>query len=167
MITKERLEQLIKEEATIWHDDYGRIPLNETSEICKCYYMNNEFSHFVICGKYDVYQYELDIDELEEDVETAEWHSEMDCQRIDRLIFPTYGEFSTDIDSQVCFYKNGYKYILHNALPLFENIRINRLTEKENKIIFEQPLTKENYIMACDKCREIFLDLGGAKCQSE
>lgn len=162
MIKKERLEKLIKEKATVWHNDYGEIPLNETSEICKCYYMNNKFSHFVICGQYEDYKYELDIRELEEDVESAKWHDKMDCQRIDRLTFPIYkdfiknyqtlGENLIEDDKCIMFTSKTQTYSLYAT---DDEIWVGQ--DGTGKRIFNDKLNQENYEKACDICRKLFL----------
>lgn len=85
MIEKERLEELIEQGATIWHDDYGEITLNEDCEICEVRSMSGVHLNWVFCFEYEYNNRkqwaELDIVELEEDVEVGKWKYEYHTTR--------------------------------------------------------------------------------------
>ena len=102
MITKERLQELINQRATIWHDDFGEIKLNEKCEILDTFGFDNK--HQPIEGSilrfYYIYdnqlQYEdYDITELEENVESFSAGISMLCNDFLAIeIFPTAIGFS-------------------------------------------------------------------------
>lgn len=177
MITKERLEQLIKEEATIWHDDFGKIKLNKnTCKICDVQGWTRIHIYWALCIEYkynnEKYHHDINIDELEEDVETAEWHNEMDCRRWEELEFPTWKEVTKFPDTRMfCeFYvdegDNVYKYTLDKDISKDEIIIIQYdILEDSGDVIWSEKFNKENYKKACLKCKELFL--GGYICQSE
>lgn len=85
MIERERLQELISQKATIWHDDYGEIILDEGCKICEVRSMNGVHMQWILFFEYEDNNksqwVELDIDELEEDIETAKWNCEMHAER--------------------------------------------------------------------------------------
>ena len=159
MIEKERLEELIKQGATIWHDDYGEIELNATScEIAEVRSITGVHLQFVLCFEYECNNQkhwgEFDIQELEENVENAKWHYEMDCARIERLELPNWEEKNCIIYT---FYspikKGGQQY----EFRLFKGGNITIWRTDDMYKVFNESATKENYTIACRKAKELFL----------
>ena len=69
MISKERLQKLIKQEATIWADDYGEIQLCEKSEVCRVISCEGEsycLSGFIYDCEF--FPFAVIPEELEEDI---------------------------------------------------------------------------------------------------
>ena len=80
MISKERLQKLIKQEATIWADSYGEIQLCEKSEVCRVISCEGEsycLSGFIYDCEF--FPFAVIPEELEEDVEKVSGN--MKCTR--------------------------------------------------------------------------------------
>lgn len=169
-ISRERLEELIKQGATIWGDDFGEIKLDKnTCEICDVKgWSTGEHIYWALYFEYkynnQTYHHDINIDKLEEDVETAQWHYEMDCSRVETLELPTWKEinefentkmfcefYANDVDYDFC------KYILDRDLKN-DNLIIIRYGFEDNAgdVIWEEKYTKENYILACRYCVKLF-----------
>lgn len=182
MISKERLEELIKEGATIWHNDFGEITLDEGCEICEVRSMNGVHIQWVLCFEYEYNNKkqweELDIEELEENVESAKWHYEMDARKSYWLKFPTWKEIENIIEQKKKFGLNHSDRVLARIitgdsiyyLKLCKDLDLFTLQLKQTYIgddLCEEITTrfpymfgiatKENYEKACRKCKEIFL----------
>lgn len=156
MIERERLQELINQGATIYEVKYGKV--NPVSLKNKIRFVSEKYPVIAFEPRpNEKYKHHKYFDKLYETQAEAEWVAQMHTKRTECFEPPIYKEFSTNKDSKFCFYKNGYKYVLHNALPMLESIRINKLTKNENIIIFEQPLTKRNYIKACEFAQNLFL----------
>lgn len=91
MISKERLQKLIDEKATIWADNYGEIQLCDKSEVCDtiAFTGNHQVQEgYCLCGF--IYSSKFISDnieptELEENVEKGAWDYEMHATRIERF----------------------------------------------------------------------------------
>lgn len=160
MITKERLQELINKKAIIWHDDYGEIKLDkETCEICEtlAFDHNSKAIHGHILQFHYVYENEkhvddFDIDELEEDVETAKWNYENTRTRIETLTMPTYEKFVEK--SYFDFISKDGANIVLSDTNFFE---ITEFYDGDYvKTYFKKELTKENYKIACEICLKLF-----------
>lgn len=167
MITYERLKELIEQEATIWavydEDRIERIKLvvrmfgvsvEEYNKLHDCEPML--YSQF--CG---VFRDICPISWLFETEEEAEWHKEFGCiERTERLELPTWEEFSK-WDKLVKFYKNKTYYSMYVFIKNknTNNCRIIIYADngEQDWLVFEKPLTKENYTLACRKAKELFL----------
>ena len=171
MISKERLEELIEQEATIWavydEDRMEQIKLivrmmgvsvDEYNKLHDCEPML--YSQF--CG---VFRDICPISWLFETKEDAEWHKEFGCiERTERLELPTWEE---DVCKDILFSAlGGTRYIFMKKIKTGysiekENpyiIRIQKIGECDNFIDYEY--TKENYTLACRKAKELFLGGG-------
>lgn len=157
-ISKERLEELIEQGATIWHDDYGEIKLDKNScEICEVKSLNDIHMGWVL---YFDYSYdnvtnhtEVNIEHLEEDVEIAKWHYEMDCSRIEYLNLPTYEEML-----EKRHFSFSQKLRSYPATIRFEIGRDIIWVEDKNTLHWNWcGITKENYIEACRLAKRLFL----------
>lgn len=160
MITKERLEELIKQGATIYWL-YGKSIEKKV--------LKHKYHKFFIDTELNEYNEKLGIgiwkhklSKLFETKEEAEWHLEFgNITRTETLKLPTWEEnksvdciFTTPNRSSY-YLKSRVKtgYSIERENPYI--IRIGKFGESDNFIDFE--FTKENYILACRKCKEIFL----------
>lgn len=156
MIKKERLEELLKQGAIIWHNDYGEIKLGETNcEIAEVRTMSGVHMQWVLCFEYEYNNKkqwaELDIEELEENIESAKWHYEIDANRIEYFEPPTWEEFEREHKPYRFISKGG----LRETIYIFDKNVNNKLLSAGSKF-FGKP-TKENYIKACEYARSLFL----------
>lgn len=169
MIAKERLEELIGQGATIWNNEWEEIKLDKKNH-CVCEVKTLDGKHICWCLCFE-YEYEgeksrteLELDDLEEDVETAKWHYEMDCERTEKLVLPTWEEFLNK-NVGIHFYKNGCEYGLHKARYSEDDenpdwrVEIYRDYDSfdYDDELFSKSLTKENYTEACRLARKLFL----------
>ena len=156
MIEKERLEELIKEDATICNQyiDYN-------NNICY------RFGKASIIQDNDEQHIELKLNgtntsiimfdtkylfETKEDAEFALKYQNI--TRTETLNLPTFEDF-VYLDIPFEFYaRDGETYWMEiwetNTLVIFKKIGFA-------SCIFEKPLTKENYYAACALCRKLFL----------
>lgn len=91
----------------------------------------------------------------------AEFYAEFSCiERTERLELPTWEEFSK-WDKSIKFYNNSTKYSMYVFVKNknTKNCRIIIYADngEQDWFVFEQPLTQENYLKACRKCKELFL----------
>lgn len=135
MITKERLEELIEHGATIYSVDTS----------------NKTILSFKICkNENDIKLTEKQYAFFKKCFETkgeAEWHAEFGCiERTDRLELPTWEEFWNSGQTIWFTGKDGGQYGLsiYNREILLNDTYIGYLD-------------KENYTLACRKCKELFL----------
>jgi hypothetical protein len=157
MIEKERLEELIEQEATIWavydEDRMERIKLvvrmmgvsvEEYNKIHNCEPML--YSQF--CG---IVKDICPISWLFETEEDAKWFAEFGCiERTERLELPTWEEFIEM--EEVCFWKKNHRQTVIRVLGT-KYIAVETSYER----FFIGDLTKESYIKACRKAKELFL----------
>ena len=161
MITKERLEELIKEEKTIYCVDWGNyieeLELCAKDEIAIIGEVYNEpkecLRHYR--GKYggsDAYMFK----NLFATKEEAEWHKEFgNITRTETLKLPTWEEFIKDFES----IKNFGTYPVVDFDGLYMDIFVDNYGKKFIVMTTQpkMPLTKKNYTLACRKCKELFL----------
>lgn len=137
MITKERIDELIQQRAKVWgvgkQGNVFCVGLKFRPETLK----NKKW----IENKYEVYG------KLFETKAEAEWHAEFGCiERTDRLELPTWEEFWNSGQTIWFTGKDGGQYSLsiYNREILLNDTYIGYLD-------------KENYTLACRKCKELFL----------
>lgn len=159
MITKERLEELIEQGATIYRT-YANCDVLEY-KLDKTYIkVDNAFLWKKLNGAIKSVMYPLD--QLFENREEAEWHKEFGCiERTERLHLPTWEEnlsinciFNTpnnNLYSLKTRIKTGYSIEKDNPYI----IRLEKLRAYDTFIDYE--FTKENYTLACRKAKELFL----------
>lgn len=154
MISKERLEKLIEQCATVYDpdtlwDSIGEIKLNKNMKI-KNGRLDGDLGDLGLEGA--MCSCSIPLNDLVETKEEAEWHLEFgNITRTERLELPTWEEFDEEkfiwfVDkkqNQCCL------YYLNIANKIFINV--------SGEVIEIGDLTKENYILACRKCRELFL----------
>lgn len=155
MISKERLEELIEQGATIWavnfyNKDIEKLELNSNLDAVNA----GEFM------KYDIKQYyyfHYSFESLFETEEDARWELEMTATRTETLKLANYTDFENENGDKV-FYHKGTTYEL-SLWWASDNTKIIRITWNGRDgfgCIFEKPLTKENYIEACKLCIKLF-----------
>lgn len=139
MISKERLEELIEQGATVYYPiPYGANNIKLT-KLYRVYDWNNELYLFVGDTNY------CPLSILFETKEDAEWYKEFGCiERTERLDLPTWEEFN----NQPEFYFDDYTLVKINDKIL--------LKDGFEDYVYKE-FTKENYILACRKCKELFL----------
>lgn len=161
MITKERLEELIKEKTTIYR--VGMCFIFDY-KLDKTYYIedNNLVQSFCEFDDDVVTRYLGTLDELFETKEEAEFTLKYKrILRTEYLDLPDWEE-SQNIDGFIAEFSspNAKKlYTFFIKMDYTHNIKINKYYRGngEHFDVFEKPLTKENYIKACEICRKLFL----------
>ena len=168
MITKERLQELIEQGATIYEVKYNNInPVSLTNKIRDVYYKNGVIAFEPRPDeKYLHHKYLKNLFETEEE---AIWHKEFGCiERTEILELPTWEEFKRSRE-EYRFFHNENNYILTKEfcadmmVSAFygSDVVILIINETNNEELFAKGFTKENYILACRKAKELFL--GGKK----
>lgn len=146
MISKERLEELIRQEATIYSARImvREIPLNNLIQIY------TEYGENIIVFGYDPNDWE-GLKDCYETKEEAEWHLKYHATRTEELNLPMWE------DREIIFSffdKKGCEICLDCA---YGKVRVERykngLLDKE---LCEFELTEENYEKACDLCLKLF-----------
>lgn len=132
MITRERLEELIKQGATIYHINGKSIKLN---------LKDGNIIPVWVC----------DLNELFETKDKAEWALKTTAERIERFEPPMW----EDIDN---FYK--YIFISDNG-KMYCSFVVNKeyafiAIDKDLCDYYRVEATKENYIKACEIVRDLF-----------
>lgn len=160
MITKERLEALIKQGATVYCFRFDEVLEEKLGpnhfvdwELDNMFLSKwDEDTHKPICDIYYIFKHK-------EEAEHFQWSLEFECiERTERLELPTWEEFR--VIGGFAFY--DYK---HN--PISVNICLDPvnvapcndciyIADSKNEY-FCKPKTKENYTLACRKCKELFL----------
>lgn len=151
MIEKKRLEELIEQGATIYEVKYNNInPVSLTNKIRDVYYKNGVIAFEPRPDeKYLHHKYFKNLFETKEE---AEWHREFGCiERTEKLELPTWEEFEEK--KFVWFFNSYHKCCCLHYLNCNNKIFINNGDE----VIEIGDFTKENYILACRKCKELFL----------
>lgn len=154
MIKKERLEELLKQGATIYeaypYDDVEEINLGDTE------YFNYEIEKQTLRVENKEFKY------LYETKEDAEFASEFSfIEKRFRLNFMTWTQIKEMVKNS--YFVENIGYFINDLIYKFcvdkENVYIyTRDFESTQWItLFHKPLTKENYIKACEYARSLFL----------
>ena len=144
MISKERLEELIKKKALVW----------------KIYKDTCNGAYLVPADLFGIgFSSQVDettpFNELFETKEEAEWHKEFKrIPRTDYLDLPTWKELNHTDDKRFHFQSkhNGPVMIW---IDIFDLLNIEAMHSSEERYCYEA--TKENYTLACRKAKELFL----------
>ena len=145
MITKQRLEELIEQGATIWtvngSGNINPVKTNKTCEIQRQYLMKEG----------QIYSY---IEQTFETQEDAKWHKEFgNITRTERLELPTWEEFKKEE-----YFKFGNTEIFTCQGVLLIKTKKTSINDiVYDDLVFQKKFDKENYILACRKCKELFL----------
>lgn len=150
MITKERLEELIKKDATIYYADRDAkfpIPifLNEEDFV-----WGKELSHK---GSYARY---IPLEDLYEEHKYVEWVLKYHVTRTEELELPMWEEWQR-VNTPV-LYAMSFRDKKHNYCELmvfYDEIKVTKQAYGL-EVLFDEPNTEENYIKACDLCLKLF-----------
>lgn len=155
-MTKERLEELIKQGATVWIDDFGEYKLDEKHcEICKINDLRGNFlGRYCFWYEYDYNgekcHSECEFEDIEENVERGKWHWEMDACRTERFEPPMWEEIENYYD---------FRFVVNNKclrLYIRKDVDCIVLFTEDDDRIFEASATKENYEKACEIVKKMF-----------
>ena len=154
MISKERLEELIEQGATIYWI-YGKSIEKKT--------LKHKYHSFFICdnelNEYNAKQYigiwKHKLSKLFETKEEAEWHKEFGCiERTEKLYLPPFEEVFNDLQGRtgefVIADPSEFSFAIKKSFS--DQILLKTMYEKYN-----WNFTKENYTLACRKAKELFL----------
>lgn len=152
MITIERLNELIKQGATIYAECWGKVKKLNLNDL-ECMEVEDNDVYYEI---EDNTARTTDLKHLFETKEEAEWHKEFgNITRTERLELPTWEEIEKDFESINKF--GTYPVIDVNGLYMdifVDNYSIKFIVMTGQSRML---LTKENYTLACRKCKELFL----------
>lgn len=161
MITEERLKELTKErkdffEASIYDDIPRKINIKEI-DISKPFVFYDDENGNAERVFYNLLSGQLcsvDLERIFETEEEACWELEMTATRTETFAPPIYEEFENNNDIVPVYTKKHLIYHLYYYIDKFKGkiILIERVDAVDNDIIFNKPLTKENYIDACKLC---------------
>ena len=171
MITKQKLEELIEQRRQIFAVAFYNCKENTkvVAGIAKIYLVESHEINFDGCKTaYDLSDLPyFDKKYLFETLEEADAEANLikefeNIKRTERLDLPLWGEFNknTQLADFVGKNKNRYKLLCYNLINDDNSkqvIDILEYTDGDCGNIFREPLTKENYILACRKCKELFL----------
>lgn len=141
MISRERLEELIEQCATIYT---SRFKKPEKYKLYKDYFIDK--NNLCACNKsHTAIECVIKLDKLFETEEDAKWELEMTATRTETLKLPTWEEF----------YNSGKSVVFRDACG-----DIQELNQYSREIYINTQycgfLTKENYIKACKLCLRLF-----------
>ena len=158
MITKSKLETLIKQNATIYGIDYQRCLMPDVVKIDLAYLRycpSNDNYQYINRANNDCYLYEFNCDDLYEDEESANFA--VDFKNIPRttyLSLPTYDDFKKMKRKQICFY-SGLTNCFFELYTCGD--RLILIDHDCDHIYFNEKLTKANYLRACKLAKKYFL----------
>lgn len=171
MITAERLQELIKQGATIWSDGFNEeIKLDPKNcrviGILSC----NGFNQYLEVKEDEKHCPKYRLENLREDVDRAKWEREMTAERTERFEPPMWEYLPIKWD----FYFVKDKHMFHFGYENYNGDKRVIVSKCEYAceygsdgyhVIYEKfgNATKENYIKACEIVRDLF-NKGGAKC---
>lgn len=163
MITKERLKELIEQEATIWDDVHCQIKLINDSKhkiklLANALYVAEQFEN---CATTHTWweDYTIGFYDLYENEEDSKWEEEFGCiERTERLKLPTWETFR--VIGGFSFY--DYKHNPISMIICLDPVNVAPCNDciyiaDSKKEYFCKPKTKENYYDACRKAKELFL----------
>lgn len=146
MIEKKRLEELIEQRAKIWGIGKSNNVFCVGLKFRDIALKNKEWLN----NKLEVYS------KFFETKEEAEWHKEFGCiERTERLELPTWEEIPNEVYIVKFLSKDRIEYSLMQFNSRQGWILFNEMEKKIVEKFFNR--TKENYTLACRKCKELFL----------
>ena len=180
MITKERLEELIEQGATIYSTHWGEeIDLSQKCEVIKKKFYDGKVRLVLIVHEDDEHSPHYLLQNLTEDIEGAKWQEEFgNITRTERLELPTWQQIENIIEQKKKFGLNHSDRVLARIITndsiyyfkLCKDLDLFTFELKQTYIgedLCEQltsrfpvslgKATKENYTLACRKAKELFL----------
>jgi hypothetical protein len=156
VISRERLKELIEKEEPIYVVKYGDY---EKKQINK--HITHDFYDDCIMWWGYLPRKEWKYEHCFETEEEAKWYCEFGCiERTERLELPTWEEF-IEMGTTGFISKVGIDMELavwYDSTTDFDKKSIKITNTNDYKVRwFDKPLTKENYIIACRKAKELFL----------
>ena len=150
MISKERLDQLIQDETIIYDASskkyISRLQLNKLMWIDDNY----------LCFDRTEYPEIASVDCIFETHEEAEWYLQFgDITRTETLNLPTWEKIQKRLEADTSFNVYSFDEILMFVSDM--RIIINNYGYKKLVKVYDEKLTKENYIKACEICKKLFL----------
>ena len=160
MISKERLEELIEQGATIYSNEYGEIQLIKENDLSL--YENGQNNYILYALEPNKkYHNEIFDEDLFETEEEAKWFAEFGCiERTERLELPTWEEIENDF---IIHKQSGGNYCVREFFGKEQEYSLDIVVWNGEVMVsisdedFCKPLTKENYTLACRKAKELFL----------
>jgi hypothetical protein len=156
MITKTRLEELIKQGATIYEVKYGNV--NPVSLKNKIRFISKKYPVIVFEPRpNEKYKHHKYFKNLFETLEEAEWHKEFGCiERTERLELPTWEE-AENINKYIICEFDWYRLLMCPADNIGDTGWIGIDSGGNCELYHWDNANKENYLKACQKCKELFL----------
>lgn len=167
MISKERLQELIKQNKTVYAPICGDRNCVEI-DLLPNYFIDLEDNETALKCRYNGYQkvfveYIKDLFETRED---AEWCGEFECvERTERLNLPAWEDVKCERDyfTYKFHIKGNYDgfgrlMVVKDYAICVQAVSLGVLHQE----YFNEPATKENYMIACRKVKDLFL---GGKCE--
>lgn len=152
-MTKERLEELIKQKATIWDNaDHFEIKLNPEQ-----YSITELFGETVLWyqpkDEPSGYDWSWELGVLREDVNRAKWEHDMYAERTERFEPPMWEEFEKGYDFYFYIKDTPYAFHVNKDLQCIEFSRdfMHNIFMKKG-----DEANKENYEKACGIVRNLF-----------
>ena len=166
MISRERLEELISQRATIYSTDWDETvelsPETCTVENIKISEYGEEIGEKLFVKEDELHIPSYRLSALEEDIETEKFKKEFqNITREEILNLPTYEEMIKEPRCLDCWTKEFV--VMSNDIPIGKafigvdfDCEIVSVEMGSDKYFVEQ-LTKDNYIKACTIARKLFL----------
>lgn len=161
MITKERLQDLIKQGANIYFV-FNDI-IDEKEGIYNDDFILNETYVSIF---WNTRSHQVRYEHLFETRKDAEWYKKFGCiERTERLELPTWENFKKlefyTRKSKIIFEKDVESYPMHPDVDEWEDVEFIEIWELTfdggDCCHFHELSTKENYIKACEIARKLFL----------
>lgn len=161
-MTKQRLEELIKQGATIWSSGFDEeIELNpKNCKIEKQKWQTEPKPKLYLVVKEDEEHYPTYcLDNLREDVDRAKWERKMNTERTERFEPPMWEDLVTPYQfTIICRCKKDSRdmgtytlYVYQSGIYIEEDIEAHA-----QQYLFGEDFTKENYEKACEIVRDLF-----------
>ena len=161
MISKERLEELIEQGATIYSNEYGEIQLKKENDLSL--YENGQNNYILYAlepnKKYHNEIFDEDLFETKEDADFALEFKNI--TRIEKLNLPTWEELNKKVDTIPNMFWQIAKcseFILF--LQTDKILNNTQIILRGNDDTYNWGLTKENYLEACKIAKKLFLGEG-------
>ena len=158
MISKERFEELKKETQIVFYilnNSISILRLDETYGISTEEYNKTHNCKPQLFHNYNgIFQNICDVEELFETKEDADFALKFKrIPKTEYLDLPTWEEFNSE-DKLAAFTVYPHNYHL---LKVGNYIYLRSFYGQGGMDIFNKPLTKENYLEACELCRKLWL----------